>query len=113
MTKTMIRTVTPVESQIFFNIQLARTYKTTVATIKAKSPREKENKMIKAKHTTIEGPKSPNIRNKRIEAMIAPNAIQKNDQRFFMVTYSDRNLSLAAKKPARKIMIRNLTISLG
>src|SRR6476469_1416977 len=87
ITSAIIRMVTPVDIQMFFNTQLARTYKTTEATIKAKSPLEKENRMMKVKQTTIAGPRSPNIRNKRIEARMAPNAIQKNDHRFFMLTY--------------------------
>src|SRR6476661_2895171 len=113
ITSTIMRIVTPVDIQMFFNTQLASTYKTTEATIKAKSPLEKEKMMMKVKQTTMAGPRSPNIRNNKIDAIMAPKAIQKNDHRLCMVTYSARNLSLAAKKPARKIMMRNFTISLG
>jgi len=105
--------VIAVASQTFFNNQIERTYKITEPAIGAKSPREKENKMIKVKQQTMAGPRSPNIKKRRIAAIIENKAKKKNDNRLCHEGYSEINFSFAEKNPARKIMTKNLTISLG
>ncbi len=82
-------------------------------TICRKSPRENENKIMKVKQDTIAGPKSPNIRNRKILVRIAIKAKPKKDHRFFQVEYEEINFSLVAKYPARKKITKNFTISLG
>ena len=78
-----------------------------------KSPREKENRIIKVKQITIAGPRSPSTRKNISAAPMANSAKEKNDQRLRQLAYSLMNFSLAAKNPARKRITRYLTISLG
>ena len=63
--------VTAVASQTFFSIQTDKVYITTDATMKPKSPREKEKRMMKEKQQTMAGPKSPNIKNNKMVVIIA------------------------------------------
>lgn len=68
---------------------------------------------MKVKQHTIAGPRSPRIRNKRIVVTIAINAKIKKYKRLFQDAYSEINFSFVARNPARNIITRNFTISLG
>ena len=106
-------TATPVASQAFLKIQIAIAYKIIAATTCKKSPLEKEKSMIKVKQQTMAGPRSPNAKNNKIVVTMAMTANTKNDTLLLKEGYSEMNFSFVAKKPARKIMTRYLTISLG
>ena len=105
--------VIAVASHTLSEIQMARIYKITAAAISLKSPREKEKRMMNVKQQTMAGPRSPKIKNNKMVAPIEISANKKKEKRLLHVVYSEMNFSLAAKKPARKMMTINLTISLG
>ena len=89
--------VIPVASHTLFVSQIVSIYKTTAPVMLAKSPLEKENKMMNVKQQTIAGPRSPNIKNNKIVARIAINAKAKNEERLCQEVYSEINFSLAEK----------------
>ncbi|MNL28476.1 hypothetical protein D3C87_1501200 [compost metagenome] len=78
-----------------------------------KSPLEKENRMIKVKHTTIAGPRSPSTRYINIAIIMAIKANEKKNHLLCQLLYSVIKRSFEAKKPARNKMMAYFTISLG
>src|SRR5215213_7259707 len=106
-------TVIKVASHTFFSSHAASTKMMTDAVAVAKSPREKEKRIMKVKQHTIAGPRSPSTRNNPMHERMATNANEKNDHLLFQLVYSEMNLSLVAKNPARKMITKNFTASLG
>ncbi|GAC1563718.1 MAG: hypothetical protein NVS3B13_39070 [Mucilaginibacter sp.] len=80
--KPKIIMVTVDDSHTLLNIHVVTTNKTTETIMNVKSPLENEKRIIKEKHTTIAGPISPIIKNKKSVANVQINADEKKDQRF-------------------------------